>query len=468
MRELVREACRAANWTVYTTGLGATPPQRMGATLAIAAFCQDEVIVGNVGDSRVYQIRGRDVRLLSVDHSLAGVQRHFGLITDEQARASTERHVLTRSLGYEAEAQPDFGGAMLAPGDRVLLCTDGLHCAVNDRELGEIVSQAPPIEACRRLVALARHRAGEDDISAQIIEVVALRDEAGKMPRPATATSSFLLPALDPQPGHTLDDRFLLTEVIARSGMATIFQAVDLETHETVAVKVPFAQYRSRLQHEADILRQLGHRYVLRFVAAGLKPGREYLVTEYLRGYTLAHLLRNVCPLPEDEARKIGGRVCEALDHLHQRGLLHRDIKPHNVMLCHDDTLRLLDFGLCGPVKARTGFFQRFTPQPGTPDYMAPEQVQGKACDARADLFSVGVMLYEMLTGAMPFAGETPKAVMQARLHADAPPVRQRNPLVSTRLEAILQRALARQPADRYPSAPELRTALAAPSSAKG
>lgn len=460
LKQLVTEAGRAANWAVYTAGLNSVPPARMGTTLALAVFCRDEVLVGNVGDTRVYHVRGHQARQLSVDHSVTGSQRQYGLITDDQARRSTERHIITRSLGQDPEVAMDTASAMLAPTDRVVLCTDGLYNLVNDRELAEIVGHAAPLDACRRLVALAQHRGGDDDTSVQVIEVVAL----GQTVTNPGSTASFIAAVesgdTDPQPGHTLDNRFLLTEVIARSGMATLFQAIDLDSYSTVAVKIPFAQYRARLQHEADILRKLAHPYIVRFVADKSGKHVAYLVTEYLRGYTLGHLMRNICPLPETEVRKIGGRLCEALAHLHEQGYLHRDLKPQNVMLCSDDTLRLLDFGVATAIQQHVSFLHRFGPRIGTADYMAPEQVQGKGCDGRADLFSLGVMLYEMLTGKMPFAGQTPKEVMSARLRDDPVPVRQRNETVSAKIEAVVSRALARQPADRYPNATALRADL--------
>ena len=459
-RQLVHEICRAANWAVYAAGLPEPAPRRMAATLAVAVLYQDEVVVANVGDSRAYHVRAGQARQLSVDHSYVGVQRQFGLLTEEEARTSNDRHVLTRSLGQDAEVAIDLASAPVAVADCVVLCSDGLHGAVNDRELGEIVGHATPQESCRRLVALAQHRGADDDISVQVIQVTALDDPTPSPVNPGLPTDRCGAITPDAHLGRTLDNRFLLTDVLARSGMATIFRAVDLNDNATVAVKIPFAAHRDHLQHEADVLRQLAHGYILRCVTASTEPQRAYLVTEYLRGYTLAHLLRNICPLPEDEARKIASRLCEALEHMHQRGYVHRDIKPQNVMICHDDTLRLMDFGLATRIETRASFLRRFGPTAGTPDYMAPEQVQGRAWDARTDIYGLGAMLYEMMTGAAPFAGDSAKAVMQARLHTDPAPLRSQNPHLSLALEQVILRALARDPADRYPSAAALKTDL--------
>jgi len=457
VRHLLIEACRAANWSVYATGLRDAGDKRMGSTLAMAAFCHDEVTVGNVGDSRVYHVRGPQVRQLSTDHTLTGTQQRYGLMNEEEARTSAERHWITRSLGQQAEVNVDINTAMMAAGDLIVLCSDGLHAVLNDREIGEIVSHAVPLEACRRLVALAQHRGSDDDISVQIVQVTKLDH-----PRPASvaADQPTAVFRADPQPGQTFDNRFLLTDVLARSGMAIIFRAIDLSDNASVAIKLPLPTHAPRLHGEAEALRQFAHPYILRFIAAASGPVA-YLATEFVRGYTLSHLLRNICPLPEDEVIKIAGRLCGALAHVHERGFVHRDLKPGNVMLCHDDTLRLMDFGLTTRAEAHASFFRRFGPTVGTADYIAPEQLQGRAWDARTDLYGLGAMMYEMLTGVAPFTGRTPKDVMQARLQQEPTPPSRRNPNVSPAMERLVLRALARSPSARPQTAHELEAALA-------
>src|SRR5262249_7597972 len=151
------------------------------------------------------------------------------------------------------------------------------------------------------------------------------------------------------------------------------------------------------------------------------KKSRPYIVTEYLRGYTLAHLLHNVRPLPQKDALGIASRICEALIYLHSRHIVHRDLKPQNIMICYDGTIRVLDFGIAKSGSGKRMTFSGFTPAMGTPDYMAPEQVRNKRGDERTDIYCFGAMLFEMLTGHAPFEGENPWVVMNARLTGDPP-----------------------------------------------
>ena len=268
-------------------------------------------------------------------------------------------------------------------------------------------------------------------------------------------------------PGDILDDRFLITEVLSCSGMALIFKAQDLHNHNAnVALKVPHlkcesdAGFFTRFQHEEEIGLKLNHPFILKFIPVEGSKSRPYIVTEYLRGCTLAHLLNAMSPLPEPDARKIASLLCEALQYLHNQGVVHRDLKPQNVMIGCDGTIRLLDFGLAKSAELRRVTFAGCTPVLGTPDYMAPEQVKGKRGDARTDIYSLGAMLYEMLTGSTPFAGDNALAAMNARVLGDPEPLRKLNPSISPQAEEIVLHAMEREPAQRFPSATGLQAEL--------
>ena len=163
------------------------------------------------------------------------------------------------------------------------------------------------------------------------------------------------------QPGQTLDGRFVITEVICKTGMATIFKANDLLTARDVALKAPFFRselsptFFSRYARESRIGEQLDHPYLLRFIPVEHRS-RPYLVTEYLHGNTLAHLLKSAGPMPEKAALEIAGRICEGLSHMHGQGVIHRDLKPHNIMICHDGTIRIMDFGISVSMGRRFAF----------------------------------------------------------------------------------------------------------------
>jgi serine/threonine-protein kinase len=300
------------------------------------------------------------------------------------------------------------------------------------------------------------------------VEKVALYRGVAMYQESADPTTKYEL-----RPGQTLDNRFQILETISRSGMATIFKAMDLLTKQYVAVKVPLIQFESdpgfysRFQREEEIGVRLDHPYILKFIAVDEQQrSRPYIVTEYLRGYTLSHLLNSVRPLPEKDAVSLAGRICEALVYMHGHGVVHRDLKPQNIMLCNDGTIRIVDFGIAKS-EGRRMTFAGFTPAVGTPDYMAPEQVRGKRGDERTDIYSLGAMLYEMVVGVPPFQceNENPLVIMNARVDGDPEAPRKRNPGVSPELEEIILHAMERNPKDRYQTAAAMKAELDNPGS---
>jgi serine/threonine protein kinase len=268
------------------------------------------------------------------------------------------------------------------------------------------------------------------------------------------------------QPGHVLDSRFLITEVLSRSGMATIFKAEDKQNNDQlVALKVPHLEYESdpnffsRFQREERIGLELDHPFILKCIPVENRS-RPYIVTEYLKGSTLAHLLKAMCPLPEKDALKIASLICEALQYMHDHGVVHRDLKPQNVMICCDGTIRIMDFGIARDEVSRRITRMGNSTSMGTPDYMAPEQVKGKRADKRTDLYNLGALLYEMLTGVVPFQNDNPWAALNARVTGDPVAPRKLNPEVSAQAEEIVLCALQREPADRYPSAAAMKAEI--------
>ena len=138
-----------------------------------------------------------------------------------------------------------------------------------------------------------------------------------------------------------------------------------------------------------------------------VNKSRPYIVMEFLEGQTLGHLMHSIRPMPEHDALKIASRICEALHYMHEHEVVHRDLKPDNIMICNDGSIRIMDFGIAKFEGQRRLTFGGFTPAMGTPDYMAPEQVKGKRGDARTDIYSLGAILYEMVTGSSPSKGPT-------------------------------------------------------------
>jgi serine/threonine-protein kinase len=249
-----------------------------------------------------------------------------------------------------------------------------------------------------------------------------------------------------------------------------VFKARDLENEgRLVAVKVPLPQYSSGVgswsmtQREAEIGRAQREPPIVRFVAT--PPNRHHLVvTEYVEGPTLASRIGNGRRLPESESLAIASHLCEAVDYLHGRDIVHYDLKPGNVILCEDGTLRLIDFGLAhSVVKGRFGLLGPPGPAVATADYAAPEQISHRRGKRSVDIYALGAILYEMLTGHPPFEGDDPFVVASARQIGDPPAPRTLNPAVSLQAEEIALRALRRDPAERYPSVATLKADLDEP-----
>jgi serine/threonine-protein kinase len=344
-----------------------------------------------------------------------------------------------------------------------------MHNCIAPEEFSEIVTHASPDEACRELVALAEKRGTDDNLSVQIVRIDRVEDVMFYRGQPIYQERELPM-SNEVEVGQVLDNRFRITDLVSRSGMASIFKAQDIESGEPVAIKIPFMQFESdpaffsRFQHEELIGKSLRHPYILRIIPVEEKS-RPYIVMEFLQGQTLRQVLRSVERMPVQDALAIARRICEALEYLHSQNVIHRDLKPENIMLCDDGSIRLMDFGIAKAAGLRRLTFSGFSASLGTPDYMAPEQVKGKRGDARTDIYSLGVMLYEMVTGALPFEGTNPYAIMHARLAGDPIGPRKWNPELSPQFEEILLHALERQPYDRYPSAAAMKAELESPDS---
>ncbi|HVV49338.1 MAG TPA: serine/threonine-protein kinase [Polyangia bacterium] len=272
-------------------------------------------------------------------------------------------------------------------------------------------------------------------------------------------------------PGQIVDDRFLLVEQIGRGGMSDVFRAEDLQDgRRTVVVKVPLPMFASGIgswsifQREEEIGRQLDHPFVLKFLPLpGPARQRNYVATELVAGETLHQRLRRERRLPEAEALRIAGQICAAVAHLHERGFVHYDLKPGNVMLCPDGSIRLIDFGLAHGVVTRRFSFGGPTPAIGSAEYVAPEQIRRRRGRTSADVYAVGAILYTMLTGQAPFPDDDPFVVASARTLGDPRAPRALNPQLSPQAEEIVLRALRRDPAQRTPSAAALQAELGDP-----
>ena len=270
-------------------------------------------------------------------------------------------------------------------------------------------------------------------------------------------------------------DHYRLDELVARSGMASIFKATDLRDSYTVAIKVPHPEMEAdplffdRFKREAEIGQKLDHPGVMKVIRPKQpsgdpdEPSRVYMVMDWVDGRLLRKILSEETKLPPERAVHITGEILQALDYIHHHGVVHRDLKPENIMVGPNDAITLIDFGLAGQQGSRRLTFAKLTQVMGTPNYISPEQVKGKRGDQRSDIYAVGVMLYEMLTGKCPFDGPNPFAIMNERLLNNPMPPRELNPEISPELQEIIYRAMEREPQNRYPTAREFAHDLAHP-----
>jgi serine/threonine-protein kinase len=232
-------------------------------------------------------------------------------------------------------------------------------------------------------------------------------------------------------------DHYLIENLVARSGMASIFRATDERTGQLVAIKIPHPEmeadpvFYDRFRREQEIGQKLDHPGVMKVFPNEQKK------------------------FPPERAVKLALQIASALEYIHSHGVVHRDLKPENIMVDPNDHVKLIDFGIAANVGSRRLTFAKFSQTMGTPDYISPEQVKGKRGDARSDIYALGVMLYEMLTGKVPFTGPNAFVIMNDRLLNNPVPPRELDPTLSPQLQEIIYRALEREPSKRYPSARE-------------
>src|SRR5437764_4733586 len=273
-----------------------------------------------------------------------------------------------------------------------------------------------------------------------------------------------------PQPGDLIADRYELEEVVGTGGMSTVFRARDVQLDRRIAIKIlheRFAddpEYLERFRREARAVARLSHPNIVTVIDRGVDDGRQYIVFEYVEGENLKELVQRTGRLPVRRALELALAVADGLSFAHEHGLVHRDVKPQNVLLSREGEVKVTDFGIARSLHVEHGVTQTGTVL-GTGEYLAPEQATGKPVSPATDVYSLGVVIWELLAGDVPFVGENFVAVALRHVNEPPPHLRERRPDVTPRLDAAVQRALAKDPARRFPSmtafAKELRTCLA-------
>jgi serine/threonine-protein kinase len=261
-----------------------------------------------------------------------------------------------------------------------------------------------------------------------------------------------------------LAGRYRLVRLIDRGGMAEVWEGKDEILDRPVAIKVLHPrlagddQFQERFRLEAVAAARLAHPNVVSTFDTGLDDGVAYIVMELVVGRTLRELLRAEGPLPVAKAVAIAAAVADALHYAHEAGIVHRDVKPANILIGNDGRVKVADFGIAKAATDRD--LTQAGTLLGTAKYLAPEQVAGQPQDRRSDVYGLGVVLYEMLLGRPPFTGDTDMAVAYQHAHADPARIRPLRPDVSRRLESVVLKAMAKSPEQRYATAADMRTAL--------
>ncbi|MBQ7886041.1 MAG: protein kinase [Clostridia bacterium] len=270
--------------------------------------------------------------------------------------------------------------------------------------------------------------------------------------------------------GRIISRRFRVEDIIGRGGMAIVYRAFDLKTHQTVALKVlreeyeDDPEYKERFKREAEVNKKLNHPNVVNSIDAGFVSGISYIAFEYVDGQTLKDMINENGKMEQDEAVHCALSILAALSHAHQRGIIHRDVKSQNVMITRSGQVKIADFGIAGLADTKT--LTSDGNVMGSVHYFSPEQAKGMRATSASDLYSVGIILYEMLTGHVPFEGETAVSVAMMHLMETPKPVKE-EASVCRAVELIMDRALQKEPRERYQSAEamirDLRRALRHP-----
>jgi serine/threonine protein kinase len=261
-------------------------------------------------------------------------------------------------------------------------------------------------------------------------------------------------------------DHYQISSHLAQGGMSDVYQAHDLLNGREVVLKIPDkmmigdpAQYE-RFQRELEVMNTLKHPALQRGLGSGQFNRTPYLVTELIEGQSLRTLIEKEAPLPAEKAISLIRKIAEGVAYCHSNEVVHRDLKPENILIKSDEQPVILDFGLALTKSSHRVTYANLSSNAGTPDYMAPEQIEGQRGDERTDLYALGTILYELLAGKTPFTGDNNLAVMAQHLQGAIPRLDKENPAVSPQLAAVVAKTLQRNPDDRYLTVPTFIEAL--------
>ncbi len=434
VRRAAAGVLNALNSWIHSQGQRDSKLARMGCTFTALVLRGRIVHVLHVGDTRAYRLRGGRLTCLTSDHVRDGGTGRPG--------------ILNRALGVETEVRLDYTAQPLARHDRFLLCSDGVHGFLTAETIAEVLREcAASEEAARAMVAAALQSGSTDNCTALVVDVVDLPAVESAGIRDAF-TQLPLIPV--PAGGETIDG-FLLKALVSDGRYTRLFGALDEVEGGEVVVKFPkpqvsaLATYRAAFAREAWVGAREHSPWVGRIIE--LPPGRQtclYIAMPLYQGELLETRLRRRPLLDLEEGRNIALKLARGAAALHRTGVIHRDIKPDNVILESDGSLKLIDLGV-----VRVPGLEDFPPEdiPGTPGYMAPEMYGGEPGNEATDIYALGVTMFRAFTGEFPYgnpdatsAPRRPRPVALSALRPDLP----------AWLQAALGRAIAIDPTERF------------------
>ena len=401
----------------------------MGSTLVLAIVTQKTAKIVNVGDSRAYVFKKNKLEKITKDHSYVQFLVDNNVLTQTEADTHPYKHVITRAIGMK-DVEADVYDIDFISGDTLLLCSDGLTEHVREEEITEILSlKISTDKKVSELIKLALERGGSDNVSVAVIE----NDEII---------------------GRELQNRYKILEEIAEGGMSHVYAATCRKTNAKVAVKVfkdemiDTPEALDGFKREAYICSKLYHKNIVKTIDVGKHDKLRYIVMEFIDGESLRTMLDNG---KMDMQRSVDTiiRILEALMYAHSKGVVHKDLKPQNIIMQKDEPV-IIDFGIAEDDSA--GKAQRDAIL-GTIDYFSPEQAMGEPVDSRSDIYSVGIMLYELLTGKVPFSGADNVTIALKHLHQPAEAPKTINSEIPESLNKIILKAISKKKEDRYQNA---------------
>jgi len=398
------------------------------------------------------QLVGAAVTLRSRDRELAPFRR----IQNSQVLVGLAALVIAFILSFVLARR------ITGPVDRLVRATEAVRIGDLDTEV--------PVESADEIGILARSfRAMLEELK----EKAALEKYVASLPMSATGEETMLAPRTggtgslnEPQIGTLFAGRYEIQSILGKGGMGIVYKARDRELDDLVAIKTLRSEVLSadptlldRFKQEIRLARRITHPNVLRTHDLGEFNGLRYLSMEFVKGLTLKHLLESGEILPTPVGLRIAKQVCAGLAAAHEVGVIHRDVKPQNILIEPTGGLKIMDFGIARLTEDR-GMTATGTVI-GTPDYMSPEQARGLPLDFRSDIYSTGVVLYEVFTGSLPFEGDSPLAVVLKHVN-DLPPLPQsKNPRIEPKIAVIIMRCMEKEPAARFQSVSDLYESLA-------